>query len=362
MKFLQPNAVFDGKQMLADVVLRCEEDIVTDIIPLHTLPVETKAERIDEILTVGLFDVQVNGGGGVMLNNDPTQDAVCRIALAHKSEGTTYTLPTVITDAPEIMRRAADAVSAELGNNGVSGIHIEGPHISLKHKGTHNTDYIRPFDDNTMSILQKLCEAKVPVLLTLAPETVKPGLIAQVTNMGVVVSAGHSAATAEETQRALSEGMRCFTHLFNGMPAMGAREPKITGAAINSDVWCGIIADGHHVSNEMVGLAVRARPRKNRMILVSDAMSTVGGPDQFDLYGETIKVDNGRLVNAIGSLAGAHISLKDSVMNAITKIGISPGEAIRMSTTNPFEMMNISVPEIIGTPVSDLGRIPYLNS
>lgn len=356
-RYLHPKALFDGQDLSTSTVLVTEDGTVTDIQPLNAVPDGATIEPIDGVLSPGLFDVQVNGGGGVMLNNTPTREGVRRIAQAHNAAGTAFLLPTVITDSAEVMARAAQAVTEELGRNGVLGIHIEGPHISLAHKGTHNPAFIRPFDDATMSVLERLRRADVPVLLTLAPETVAPGLIARLSAMGVIVSAGHSAATAEQTRHALAEGLRCFTHLFNGMPQMTSRTPMLTGAAINSDVWCGIIADGHHVEDEMVALATRARPVPNRIVLVSDAMSTVGGPDHFELYGEIIRVNQGRLVNAQGSLAGAHITLADSVQRMISSVGVPAAQALRMATANPFEMMQLDAPGIIGSKDNRLGHI-----
>ena len=199
--------------------------------------------------------------------------------------------------------------------------------------------------------------AEVPVLLTLAPEVIAPGLIARLTAMGVIVSAGHSAATAGQTRRALSEGLRCFTHLFNGMPQMTSREPMITGSAINSDAWCSVIADGFHVCDEMVRLATRARPVPDRMILVSDAMSTVGGPDHFELYGEIIRVEGGRLINRTGSLAGAHTSLAESAGRLMNDIAIPVVDAVRMVSSSPFEMMKLNCSGMVGSSEKQLGRI-----
>ncbi len=356
MQYLLPKACFDGTAFDSERVIVIEDGIVTGLMPLAEIPDGAQVERTDSFIAPGFFDVQVNGGGGVMLNNTPTREGVRSIAAAHNACGTAWLLPTVITDAPEVMEKAADAVHAELGKNGVLGIHIEGPHINPVHKGTHNPAFIRPFDDRTMKVLERLCSAGMPVLLTLAPEMVEPGLIAQLTRMGVIVSAGHTAADADTTRRALAEGLRCFTHLFNGMPQMTSRAPAITGAAINSDAWCGIIADGHHVADEMVGLAVRARPKPDRMILVSDAMSTIGGPNSFELYGEVITVENGRLVNANGSLAGAHIDLASSVSRMVQVVGVPAVDAVKMAFSNPFEMMGLSVPSMIGRDISQIGR------
>ena len=158
-------------------------------------------------------------------------------------------IANALPDLHDITERAAVAVLAEHGRGGVLGIHIEGPHINPAHKGTHNPDFIRPFDARMRSLLDRLRHHGLPVLFTAAPETLPPGTIAELAAMGVTVSAGHSAANAEQTTAALKEGLRGFTHLFNGMPQMTSRAPGILGAAILSEAFCGIIADGRHVDN-----------------------------------------------------------------------------------------------------------------
>ena len=174
--------------------------------------------------------------------------------------------------------------------------------------------------------------------------------------MGVVVSAGHTAANATQTERALSEGLRCFTHLFNGMPPLASREPGVVGAAINSEAWCSIIPDGHHVDDRVCAIAVRARPRSHRMIAISDAMSTVGGPGQFKLYGETIRVSEGRLVNAAGSLAGAHIDLQNAVNRLIAKIHVRAHQSLAMAIDNPRRMLRLPAAGIVGSRLSELSQ------
>lgn len=356
MDYLIPSALFDGASLRTGVGFAIEDGIVTAVVPADVASGGHIA-RIPDIVTPGLFDTQVNGGGGVMLNNQPTREGVRAIAAAHRAAGTACILPTVITDSAGVIERAALAVLEETGRGGVLGIHIEGPHISLAHKGTHNPAHIRPFDAATRTILETLRRHRVPVLLTLAPETVPPGLIAELSAMGVVVSAGHTAADAATIRRAVAEGLRACTHLYNGMPAMSSRNPMATGALIDSAVWCGFIADGHHVDDTMLAIAVRARPVPDRMVMVSDAMSTIGGPDHFELYGETIRVADGRLVNAAGSLAGAHIDLRTSVERVLGRFDFPVESVLRMATTNPRQMMGLPLPAIIGSRIDDLGRV-----
>jgi len=357
VRYLCPEAIFDGARLLKDHVISLEGQTVASICAPGNLPQEAAVEQTKGVIAPGLFDTQVNGGGDVMLNNQPTPDGVRRMATAHREAGTAFLLPTVITGAAEILEKAADAVLQERGKNGVLGIHIEGPHISIEKKGAHDPAHIRPFDETTLALVGRLRQHDLPVLLTLAPETVPPGTIAKLTQMGVVVAAGHTNATGAQMTAAIKEGLRSATHLFNGMSAMGSREPGVVGAAINSDIWCGIIADGHHVHYDMIRLAANARPRTDRMVLVSDAMSTVGGKPEFQLYGRTIHVEGGRLVNDIGSLAGAHIDMKTSVANLVGHAGVDLCDALRMATVNPRDLMRLPRQTLIGTRLEDLAHL-----
>ena len=357
MAWLVPKAVFDGTRLCERTALHVVDGAVAGLVPVSELPDREAAEFTDRIVGPGLLDIQVNGGGGVMLNNSPTPSGVRAIAEAHRRLGTSRVFPTVITDRFEVTERAALAVLSEFGRNGVAGIHIEGPHINPLRRGAHRAEFIRPFDARTRALLETLRKHELPVLLTLAPECVEPGDIARLTSMGIVVSAGHTAANAAQVRAALREGLRCFTHLFNGMPPMTSRNPGVAGTAINSEAWCSIIADGHHVDDAMCALAIRARPRRDRMIVVSDAMATTGGPDRFELYGETIRARGGRLVNSEGSLAGAHIDLKTSVERLIAHVGLPIEDAWAMATTHPRALMGFPEVSIVGQNVQDLSCI-----
>jgi N-acetylglucosamine-6-phosphate deacetylase len=223
----------------------------------------------------------------------------------------------------------------------VAGIHIEGPHLAPERRGTHTAAFVRPFDDRTLASVARLREAGIPTMLTLAPERVEAGTISRLAEMGVVVSAGHTAANAAQIRAALDEGLRCFTHLHNAMTPMNSREPGVVGAALDSDAYCGVIADLHHVSATTLRVSLRARPRPGLMFLVSDAMSTVGGPDFFELYGQRIEVRDGKLVNAEGSLAGAHLDMATAVRNVAMRLGEPAERALAMATSVPAAAMHL---------------------
>ncbi len=307
------------------------------------------------VLMPACIDLQVNGAGGIMLNSDTSAAGIAHIVSTLRMLGTGWVMPTLITCEPERILAAADAAIECKGMDGFFGLHIEGPHINVARKGTHQASYIRPVDGATLEALSRLCKADVSVMLTLAPEAVPAETIRRIADMGVVISAGHTDASAEETREGLDAGVTCFTHLFNGMPQMSSRAPGVVGTAIGSDAYCGIIVDGHHVSWEMAGIAWRARREKGRMFLVSDAMSTIGGPDHFELYGERIAVSNGALVNAAGSLAGAHIDMAGCLSNLVRKVGVPLEEAIHAACVAPADAMHRNAPGLAdGTPLQAL--------
>ena len=308
-----------------------------------------------DYLMPALSDLQVNGGGGVMLNSDPTPDGLRAMAAAHQRLGTGAILPTVITDYPEVTEAAAEAALATQGEPGLLGLHIEGPHIALSRKGTHDPARIRPLDERTVALVERLRAAQLPVKITLAPELADPTLLSRLVASGAVVSAGHSAATAAEANAGFAAGIGCVTHLFNAMEPMLSRAPGLLAATINAPVYAGIICDGIHVDYEMIKLALKARPRRGLTFAVSDAMATVGGPDHFELYGQIISVKDGALVNANGNLAGAHIDMVTSLRNLVTKVGIDPAEAIAMCTDVPRAVLGLPRQKIAaGTALSDL--------
>lgn len=337
--WLVPDAVFDGTSLRANVALGIAAGRSLSLCELSELPQNAALHRLRGILTPGFLDLQVNGGGDALLNNDPSVATLIRMAEAHRRFGTVGILPTVITDAPEVMARAVDAVIAAGPRPGLLGLHIEGPHISLARRGTHAARWVRPFAAQTLAHIHRLREHGIFVKVTLAPEAASPNDVRAIVATGAVVSIGHSDATAEEVQALLSAGASCFTHLYNAMSQMQGRAPGVVGACINSTAFAGIICDGIHVADEMVALAIRARPVPGRSFVVSDAMSTVGGSDRFTLYGQEVRLRDGRLVNAEGALAGAHVTMAESFARLILRVGISPESALCMAISVPARVL-----------------------
>ncbi|RWR06208.1 N-acetylglucosamine-6-phosphate deacetylase [Paenirhodobacter populi] len=313
---------------------------------------ETPDLNVRVLMPAGI-DLQVNGAGGVMLNSDTSANGIGHIVATLRRLGTGWVMPTLITCEGDRILRAAEAAVDSLGMEGFYGLHIEGPHLNPARRGTHRLDYVRPMDADTLKALEILHRADVPVMLTLAPEVVPAETIRRIADMGVIVSAGHTAATADEVKAGLAAGITCFTHLYNAMPPMTSREPGVVGTAIGSTAYTGMIVDGHHVSWEMAGIAWRARPLADRVFLVSDAMSTIGGPDHFELYGERIEVRDGALVNAAGALAGAHVDLLTCLRNLVVHVGVPLAEAIRAVTIVPANVMGRTAPTLAAGTVPE---------
>lgn len=354
--WLCPDQLFDGQNLLTNNAVHVVNGKCAGLSSTGDLPAGAAVKKLSGLITPGFFDIQVNGGGGVLYNTTPTPEGLATIAYAHRQFGTTALLPTVITDAPQVLEDAVEAMKDAYGTHGIKGIHIEGPHISVERKGTHEASWVRPFDTRTLKLIRDLRDRNIPVLITVAPEGVAKGDIATLVEMGVVVSIGHTNAGAAQIKPALEEGATLFTHLFNGMSQMVNREPGAVGTAINSSAYCSLIVDGHHVADDMLRLAIRARPVKDRMIIISDAMPTVGGPDHFELYGHQIFLKDGQLINKAGSLAGAHITMLESVARMINQLEIPREDVLRMAVSNPAALMGLTqlVATLQSADLSDL--------
>ena len=293
-------------------------------------------------LVPGFIDAQVNGGGGVLFNNDTSVDAINAIGRAHRRFGTTGFLPTLISDDAAVMQRAITATrdAIEQGVPGVLGIHLEGPYLAPARKGTHDDAKFRVPDADEIAMATSLDNGIS--LLTLAPERVPTESIRAIVQRGGIVTAGHTAGSYDEIRAGIDAGISGFTHLYNAMTPLQGREPGAVGAALEDDAcWCGVIVDGVHVHPASLRVALKAKPR-GRVFLVTDAMPMVGADDpSFDLYGETITAIDGVVRNAAGALAGSALDMASAVRNSVHLLGLPLDEACRMAAQYPAEFLGI---------------------
>ena len=340
---ISADRIFDGHRWHDDAAVLIDRGLVQRILPRDQCGGDRPTESMPRgtILAPGFIDLQVNGGGGVLLNDEPTPEAMRAIARAHRRYGTTSCLPTLISDTRSKARAAIAAARSLAGTEGVLGLHLEGPFISPSRPGIHRSDCILAATSEDLDWLIEL-SAVGSSMVTLAPECVPAGFVKRIAWSGIRVSVGHSEAAAGTLIKAIDEGLTGVTHLFNAMPAMGAREPGIVGVALTDErLTAGIILDGIHVDPLVVRTAFSAKG-PSKIALVSDAMPTVGTTlDHFELMGRHIELREGRLVSENGTLAGAHLDLSSAVKNAVTRAGISLDDALRSASLVPARFLGI---------------------
>jgi len=341
--------VFDGAHILEGRAVVIGNGRILAVPQERDLGADVERRRIEGLLAPGFVDVQVNGGGGVLFNDVRNVDGLRTLAAAHRAYGTTGLLPTFITDTRERMAEAMDAMRDALAARvpGVLGIHVEGPFINPERKGVHNPAFMRPMEEEDIEILTSLKEGRT--LVTLAPERTGMDAVARLSSAGVLVCAGHTAGDYATIMEACRHGLRGFTHLYNAMPPLAGRDPGPVGAALDSQgTWCGLIVDGHHVSDAALRIAIAAKGPE-RMMLVTDAMSVTGTDlAGFELHGRRIYRKDGRLTTEDGTLAGSDLDMAGAVRNTVQRLGLSLPDALRMASLHPAAFLRLD---------HELGRI-----
>ncbi len=341
--------IFTGETFLEEHAIVIEDGRISSVVPSASLSDRADATLLTRgVLAPGFIDVQVNGGGGVNLNEMPTVEGVLQMSNAHRRFGTTGILPTVITDTSEIQKRAVAAVQqARNTHSNILGIHIEGPFLDPARKGAHDPALIRPLTSEDMSWLKSIdCGS---VLLTLAPNRVVPPDIETLAKAGIHVCLGHAEAKTSEALVGLQAGAKGFTHLFNAMSQLTGREAGMVGAALsNADAYAGLIADGFHVQDHVLKLAISVKGPRHIM-LVTDAMCTAaGGPDRFSLQGREVRLNAGRLELADGTLAGSNLTMEDAVRYCANQLEQPLSDVLVMASATPADFLGLG---------HELGRI-----
>ena len=339
--------LFDGVEWHDGCALVIEAGRVKAIVAVADVPADAK--KIDAhgmLLVPGFIDLQVNGGGGALLNEEPSVEGIRQICSAHAKFGTTALLPTLITDTREIrsatIKAGLDAKAA--GVPGFLGLHLEGPHLSVARKGAHDPTLIRPMDDADLAEMLDCAKALGVLMVTVAPENATREQVRALAEAGAVVSLGHTDVGYETAVAYAKAGARTVTHLFNAMSGLGHREPGVVGAALaTGTLHAGLIADGYHVEPASMGVALRAKVGPGQIFLVTDAMSPIGTDmTSFQLNGREILREGGRLTLADGTLAGADIDMLSSVRFVHDKLGLPVEEALRMASAYPADAMGLA--------------------
>lgn len=344
---IQGARIFDGMEWHDDAVLVVEAGRIVSIVPTNSARCTGKTvDARGHILVPGFIDLQVNGGGGALFNEQPKLEGIRKICEAHARFGTTALLPTLITDVRETTTAAIKAglAAKAAAIPGFLGLHLEGPHLSVARKGAHDPSLIRPMEETDLDELLACKRALGCLMVTVAPENTTIEQVKRLADAGIIVSLGHTDAGFKTACEYAAAGARVVTHLFNAMSGLGHREPGVVGAALaTGTLFAGIIADGFHVDPAAMGIAVRSKQGPGQIFLVTDAMSSIGTClTRIHLNGREIVREGGRLTLDDGTLAGADIDMLSSVRFVHETLGLPLEEALRMASAYPADAVGIA--------------------
>lgn len=315
---------------------------IDSVIPIAEL--SSRIEKIDlmgDNLAPGFIDLQLNGCGGVMFNNEITEKTLATMQSTNLKSGCTSYLPTLITSSDQDMRTALKVTRDYMNKkpNEVLGLHLEGPYLSLEKKGIHRPEYIRKPD---ITMLDLICQnADIVSKVTLAPEKNSLEVIQRLSKAGIVVAIGHSNATYAQATAAIENGATFATHLFNAMTPMTGREAGVIGAVYDKNIYAGIIVDGFHVAYENVRISKKIMGEK--LILVTDATAPAGADiDSFDFVGTRVYYKDGKCFAADGTLGGSALTMIEAIEKSVKFVGIELAEAIRMATLYPARAISVA--------------------
>jgi len=345
MLLIHANA-FTGDHFEPDFCVRLSEGIITEtgrgLSPLKGEEVEDAENRT---LLPGFVDVHTHAWGGLDVMKG--EKDIRGIAAAYRKLGVSAFLPTTmsasVSDTVHVLKAVRSVMeSPEPGEALVAGAHMEAPFLSPDKCGAQRKECLRLPDPE---LFLQLCSGHPECvrMITLAPEL--PGaeaLIPRLREMGITVSAGHTAADAETLHKAADLGLNHSTHTFNAQPVLHHRSPGVTGAALTDErVYCEIICDGFHLHPDIIRL-VFAVKKADRTVIITDSMEAAGMPDgEYALGGQKVFVTGGKAVLADGTLAGSSLTMPRALQN-LMRWGLAPEQVIPACTSTPAESVGLT--------------------
>jgi N-acetylglucosamine-6-phosphate deacetylase len=294
------------------------------------------------VLLPGFIDMHIHGAVGVDVM-EATPDGLQQVSNYLASQGVTGWLPTFVPSSDKDYARAVDAISQAMEHKGarILGVHYEGPFVNTAQCGALHTEYFKtysgPEDLNSLPV-----PANAVRMITLAPE-ISGGveLVRELNRRGWVISIGHTRADLKVLAEACDAGARHMTHFMNAMAPLHHRSPgPIAWGLSRDDVTFDLIADGLHLDPFMLRLLLKIKSAGG-ISLISDAIAATGkGDGDYQIWGETISVKNGRTANAAGSIAGSVISMLDAV-RLMHSLGVSYVELGKMAALNPARLLGL---------------------
>lgn len=369
------------KQAIINTIVHTGDEIITNGVVIiengSILSVQkeipTDIETIDlkgNHLAAGFIDIQINGGERLYFSQTPTEETIQDIYDASLKYGTTQILPCLISSSHETILQGIEAVRIYMKkhDNGVIGMHLEGPFLNPLKRGAHSIDQVRKPTNEELEEIIRLGKDVIKVI-TIAPECFTEEQLNMLIESGIIISIGHSTITHKEAQVYFSKGIKLVTHLFNAMTQFGHREPGLVGATFeNENVYAPVILDGAHCDYAAAKLAYKLK--QDKFFLISDATFLGRKVANFKWDNFDAHLDNGFYRNEDGNLAGATISMLEAVQNAYNHLEVSADEAIKMATSrvasaigleNKFGKIKAGYPASFVQFNEDLSEIETLN-
>lgn len=343
MKYALINStIYTAQDILQGYAVIVEDDRILQVLPQQALPTDLPIIDLKgNNLTAGFIDLQLNGCGGVMFNEDISVKTLKIMQATNLKSGTTSFLPTFITSPDEGMKSAVNIMREYLAKhqNQALGLHFEGPYLSIEKKGVHQAQYIRTISPEMKKFL--LDNADVISKITMAAENPTAEFIPEFVEKGIVISIGHSNATYQQANEAIQKGATFATHLHNAMsPISSGRAMGVVGAVLDSDIYTGIIVDGLHV--DYANIRLDKKLKGDKLCIVTDATAAAGANiDSFQFVGKTVYVRDGKCYDENGTLGGAAITMIESLQNAVEQVGIELDEALRMCNLYPARAIGV---------------------
>jgi N-acetylglucosamine-6-phosphate deacetylase len=339
MKHLYGRAFVDGA-VRDDILVRYEQGVLVDV--EQTLRVPADAERIDGLLVPGFIDVHVHGGDGADFM-DAHDESTSRILGFHARHGTTALAATTLSASRGDLQNAVEAIARGSADDGaeIVAIHLEGPFINREKAGAQDRESIRAADIHELSAL--IAEApRMRWIVTIAPECEGVQALIEHFRERVLFSIGHTSADHALAVATLEWGASHFTHLYNAMTGLHHRDPGVVGAALTSvDATAELIADGVHVHQAALRVAVSAMP--HRIALITDAMRACGLADgSYKLYDYDVTVADGTARLADGTLAGSVLTMGNAVKNMVELAGLPVETVIPLATEVPARIAAVA--------------------
>lgn len=344
MKAFTSKYIFDGTSLHENSVVLVKDGLIVDLVAKSKVPVGIDITDFGAgVITPGFIDLQLNGCGGVLFNDQITSDTLETMHQTWLKYGTTGYLPTLITsdfkDVLSALNVTKEWFAKYSNKRGVLGIHLEGPFISKNKRGIHPENFIIP---PTMDLLKQIVafSSFFPIKMTIAVENFTAEQIKYLADNNIIISIGHCNADYATAKQSIDLGVTTSTHMFNAMSGLTGRNPGVIGAILNNPVYTGVIVDMLHVDSANVQLLDKVKDQL--VYLVTDAVTPTGtNMDQFEFAGKTLYVRDGKCIDKDGVLGGAYLTMNEAVKNCIQKCNLGLIESLNMASLIPAKVMKV---------------------